>query len=331
MIKTAASTVVLAAFEGHTLTTRETQFYRHFPVSGVTLFKRNIPYQWTQLQSTLDAWSRHLSGGHVKPIIAIDQEGGRVNRMPPGFPNLGPALKLAAGRSDAKALDSIEIYGKRVARELRACGINVNFAPVCDVLTKHANVAIGDRAFGTDPHDASLRSQAFLKGLQSEKVWGCLKHFPGQGDANADTHLTASSIHTSQKTMQSRELLPFRENLSQAAMVMISHCIFTDYDHKPASLSRRIQTDLLRQRMGYKGLILSDDMNMHALSQDPEPWVHSLLQAILAGTDLVLICRDVDRIELAISGIIKEAYTSFAFKQRLLDAASRVMRFRAKL
>jgi len=331
LIAAAASRVVLAAFEGTLLSQQEKNFFRRFPVSGVTLFKRNISLNYSRPMMAIEELRRLQDVGEPSQIVAIDQEGGRVSRMPPGFPNQGAALRLAGGLDDKKSLAEIQKYGRAVGRELLTAGINVNFAPVCDVLTEPSNLAIGDRVFSLEPESASHRAGAFLDGLEQAGVTGCLKHFPGQGDADADTHLNASYIHNSHQMMWQRELVPFQNLIPRSKMVMISHCIFSDLDSKPASLSKIIQTHLLRGKLRFEGLVVSDDMNMHAVDQDTDLWCHSLCQAILAGTDLILICRDVDRIAQGIGGIIKEATSSKVFRTRLLEAARHVMEFRSKL
>jgi beta-N-acetylhexosaminidase len=325
------SAVILAAFEDSSLSKLEQSFFHRYPVAGVTLFRRNIDKEQGQIKNTLTQL-QSLAPITLPMIVSIDQEGGRVSRMPSGFPDLGPPFFI--GRSNPtsqQTLSEIKTYGTRVANLLRDVGVNVNFAPVCDLNTNLANTAIGDRCWSRDPDAAARRAGAFIDGMREGGVHSCLKHFPGQGDADADTHLSGAAIHVSRSTMQQRELRPFMDLFPKSPMVMISHCIFSDYDSKPASLSSVIQQQLLKKQCGFDGLIVSDDMNMKAISQNLNEWVGQIEEAIMAGSDLILICRDVQRITQAIDALAKRASESLGFRQRLIAAKASVDAFRKKL
>jgi beta-N-acetylhexosaminidase len=264
-------------------------------------------------------------------IVAIDQEGGRVSRLPAPFPNLGPALNIRDGQADADSLLALREYGQDVGRALRSIGINVDFAPVLDVLTEPTNHSIGDRCFGTTPDQATPRAEAFMSGLQSERVMGCLKHFPGQGDARVDTHLGTAVIDVSLQTLITRELIPFKALAPKCPMVMISHSIFPVLDDLEASRSRIIILDWLRTRLGFEGVVVSDDMNMGALPQDIVDWKEALIDAVAAGCDALLVCRHLDRCYEALDALRVEAKRSLAFSSRLDDAAKRVTSMRRAL
>lgn len=326
-----ASAVVLAAFESTSLNSEELSFFCNYPVAGVTLFRRNIGNNLDVLRDTIGTLQAKTSL-EMPMIVAIDQEGGRVSRMPVGFPDEGPPLFIKREQAIARdSLDYIRDYGLRVGRSLTEVGVNVNFAPVLDIMTHAANVAIGDRCWGREPDEVSERAGAFLHGMQEAGVVGCLKHFPGQGDADADTHLQDSFIHRSRRSLYERELVPYMRLLPRSSLVMISHSIYTDFDSKPASLSPVIQQELLKETLSYHGLVLSDDMNMSAIEQDPDKWVAQLEQALLAGTDLLLICRDVSRIRMAVDLLACRARQSVALRSRLKDAKQRVDHFRRSL
>lgn len=324
------SAVVLAAFEATALAASEKQFFKRFPVAGVTLFRRNISPDQNLFGQTL----RQLKHSHygLPLIVAIDQEGGRVTRMPKGFPDLGAPLKI--GKDDPLSHDvlrQIKSYGFDVGSQLLKSGINVNFAPVLDINTNPANVAIGDRAWGHNVDAVVQRAGSYLSGLRGAGVFGCLKHFPGQGDASADTHLTGTAIHSSRAQLFARELMPFVQLLPKSEMIMISHCVYSDLDSLPASLSYKIQTELLKNQFSYNGLILSDDMNMKAIEQDTVKWVDQLEQAILAGSDLLVICRDTDRIAYAIEDLTRRASSSKVLASRIFESADRVNKVRRRL
>jgi beta-N-acetylhexosaminidase len=327
-----ASTVVLAALESTSISSEEAAFFHAHPVSGVTLFARNIPENYSDLTTLTNNLQRLRSGGDPNLIIAIDQEGGRVRRIKDSaFPNDGPALQLAAGIHDSQALQEITEYGHKVGSALLTLGVNVNFAPVLDIITRPDNEAIGDRSFGTNPTAVLLRAGAFFRGLEALGVRGCFKHFPGQGDAPADTHVASAVIQQPRKLLMTRELLPFRELVPTASMVMMSHCIYPALDDRPAGMSPVVIETLLRRELGFDGVVVSDDLLMEAVPQAEERWQAALIESILAGVDLLLVCKGLRRIELAVKTLAAEAQKSKAFAQRLEQAAQRVLRLRSKL
>jgi len=331
-MRDAASAVVVAAVEGLSLTPEEARFFKDESPAGVTLFRRNIPQENYKDVGKLNQTLQGLRQVGEPPLmIAIDQEGGRVSRIAAPFPNLGPAMNIRETQTDPESLQVLRNYGRDVGRELRQIGINVNFAPVLDVLSEPANLAIGDRCFGTEPDQVTVRAGAFLEGLQLEKVAGCLKHFPGQGDARVDTHLGTAVIDVSLQTLLTRELVPFKALVSQCPMVMISHSIFPVLSEREASRSTTIIMDWLRGRLGFDGVVVSDDMNMGALPQEIQEWKHALVEAVAAGCDVLLVCRHLDRCYAALEALRLEARRSPAFSIRLDEAASRVTALRKGL
>jgi beta-N-acetylhexosaminidase len=328
-MRDAASAVLVAAVEGMVLTSEEERFFREEAPAGVTLFKRNIPQDDYKKLSKLTA---DLQGtkptGQPPLVIAIDQEGGRVARIGSPFPNLGPALQLAGGGIDSSSLETIKNYGAAVGAELKHLGVNVDFAPVVDIFTEPTNVAIGDRCFGVTAEQVSLRAGAFMEGLQTDKVLGCLKHFPGQGDARVDTHEGTAIIEASLQTLLTRELEPFRRLLPQSKMVMVSHSIFPALCDREASRSQIVIMDWLRTKLGFQGVVVSDDMNMGALPQEIAAWKTALVDAVAAGCDMLLVCRHLDRCKIALEALRQENAKSPAFRQRLEDAAARVTKLR---
>ena len=320
----------MAALEGFPMTREESDFLDKESPAGVTLFKRNIPPAFPQLKDALVSM-QSLGDSSLPKIIAIDQEGGRVSRIQAPFPNLGPAMELAGGGVQDSDLAFLENYGFIVGASLQGLGINCNFAPVADVLTNAENHAIGDRTFAKEAQPAADRAGAFLKGMSQTGVLGCLKHFPGQGDAGVDTHKAGASINASLELLNKRELLPFRQLLEQTPMVMISHAVFESLDTVQASLSKKIIEGLLRQEMGFKGVVVSDDFNMHAVPQDEGGWQAALIEAILAGTDLLLVCKGLDRCKMALEAMRREAAKSKAFEKRLEEAAGRVTLLRKSI
>jgi beta-N-acetylhexosaminidase len=331
-MKDAASAVIVAAVEGLTLTAAELDFFVKETPAGVTLFRRNIPQDdYPQVKSLNQALQKTRPPSDPPLVIAVDQEGGRVSRFPKTFPDMGPALKLFDGGTSQDSLHKISDYGDTVGRTLLNLGFNVNFAPVADVLTEPTNNSIGDRVFGVNPEQATPRAQAYLDGLQKSGVLGCLKHFPGQGDARVDTHYAGAPIDISLQTLWSRELAPFRSMMPSVDMVMISHSIYPVISEKEASRSHVVIEDWLRGRLGFSGVVVSDDLNMGALPQDIENWQDALVECVAAGCDMLLVCRHLERCYAALEALRRESAKSTAFRSRLELAATRVTSMRQRL
>lgn len=322
-----AAKVLMIGLEGPTLTPEERDFLIKTCPAGVILFGRNISQDnhealqdLTQdIQSIYSQRSKNLSA-----LIAIDQEGGRVSRLKGKFPNRGPAFMLEGGSDSPEALGLIQEYGYIVGRALGNLGINVNFAPVVDLLTEPLNTAIGDRCFGTTPDQVILRAGAYLEGLTRAGVMGCLKHFPGQGHARVDTHLGTAVVDVDLPTLRDRELRPFVALKEKAPMVMVAHSVYPVIDDKEASRSKVMISDLLRQEIGYRGVVVSDDMLMGAIPQENEEWIGALHESIIAGVDLLLVCKGLDRARLAWSSLIEKAQNDESFYKILYQRAERV-------
>ena len=331
-----ASSIVSGALAGHSLTPEERKFLSREAHPGVTLFSRNFDAEtregvsYARLSACLQEL-QSLRTGIPPLLISIDQEGGRVARLKGPIVDPGPALQLAQGRMDAAALEEITSCAHALGQRLRTMGINCNFAPCLDILTNEANTAIGNRVFGITPETVSIRAAAFLQGMQQSGVRGCLKHFPGQGDAQVDTHKGSAFIPVSESLLWERELAPFRHCMPFASMVMVAHCIYPAIDSREASRSPILIDGYLRKKLGFKGVVVSDDMRMGAVAGDRDTWCGYLIESILAGIDLLLVCEGLAYWEAAIEAIEKEALRSPAFLARLEEAASRVHKLRLSL
>jgi len=290
---------------------------------GVILFARNLVSPAGTI-ALLDA-ARDLLPS--PPLFAIDQEGGRVSRLELW---VGPTPTAAALAAAGPGI--CEQFGRATARALRALGFNLDFAPVVDVCGAEATNGIADRSFGADPESVSELAGSFLDGMQDEGLAGCLKHFPGLGETSVDSHVELPTANRSREQLDEVELLPFSRLASRASAVMISHGHYPALDPAPAlpaTLSAEIVGGLLRQRIGFDGLVVSDDLEMGAvapLDADGEAAVRS----IHAGCDLVLYCASLDRAERARLKLATRAGADPAFARRLRQAARRVERTAAR-
>lgn len=292
--------------------------------AGVILFRRNAPsVDAVHALVTEIVRTAQQSPG---PFIAVDQEGGRVVRVP------APAIQLPPMRvlGDIDDADLVRRVARAVALELAALGINLNFAPVLDVDTNPENPVIGDRSFGRDPAVVSKLGAAFAEGLETNGVLSCGKHFPGHGDTDVDSHLDLPVVRAPRERLDAVELAPFRAAGKSVSSLMTAHVVFEALDTGvPATQSHKILVEILRRELGYGGLVFSDDLEMRALA-DRETLEESATKAVRAGCDVLLVCKSFELAERAHAALVKEAERNDAFKARCADAAARSRAVRAK-
>lgn len=260
-----------------------------YPVGGVCIFKKNI-----KSKNQLKKLNRGIKeNSAVRPLLTVDEEGGRIARLARTesfkLTNVGPMGEIGASGDREKAREA----GQYIGSYLSEYSFNLDFAPVVDVNTNPENIVIGDRAFGSDPAMVSDMASAFLDGLHSAGIMGCIKHFPGHGDTKGDTHDDYVAVDKTWEELLACELIPYKENLSKADSVMIAHVTMAKVtsDGLPASLSKEIVTDRLRKELGYEGVILTDSLSMGAIGKNYGSEKAALL-AFLAGNDILLLPRD---------------------------------------
>ncbi|MBV9270583.1 MAG: glycoside hydrolase family 3 protein, partial [Candidatus Eremiobacteraeota bacterium] len=233
VLREIAAGVLAVGFEGTSLDNVLSKRLQRTPLAGVVYFARNI--ESVEQTRELSASVRELlqrDGAH--PIVAIDQEGGRVARLRNGVEEFPAMMALAATGDETLA----EAAGEQLGFDLRRAGVNVDFAPVLDLARYRANTVIGARSFGDDPRDVTLVAGAFAKGLERAGVVATFKHFPGHGSTSVDSHLDLPSIDDNAEVIRSRDLIPFAALLPHARAVMTAHIVFNALDKRfPATLS----------------------------------------------------------------------------------------------
>jgi beta-N-acetylhexosaminidase len=271
---------------GLTLTEAERSFFRSVDPAGFILFKRNCVDRGQMLALT-DAL-RSLSGRDDVPIL-IDQEGGRVQRMaPPEWPKLPAAEAFARLYETApvSAMEAARLNARAIATMLREVGVNVDCLPLLDVRRPDADAIIGDRALGSEPMQVASLGRLVIDGLREGGVVGVVKHMPGHGRSLLDTHKALPVIEASEEEL-AEDIQPFRQ-LNGAPMGMTAHLVYAAWDaERPASQSSIVVQEIVRGRIGFDGLLMSDDLGMHALSGD---FGERAARAIGAGTDIALHC-----------------------------------------
>jgi beta-N-acetylhexosaminidase len=253
--------------------------------------------------------------------VSVDQEGGRVARLKAPFTEWPPMATL--GRSGEATL--AERFARALASELRAVGITLDYAPVLDIHTNPKNPVIGDRALAEQAKTVAELGATIVRVLQSEGVAACGKHFPGHGDTSTDSHLELPIVEHPLEVLREREFLPFQAAIrAGVATIMTAHVFLPALDEqRPATLSKRIVTGLLRGELGFEGVILSDDLEMKALASERSV-PDSAVQAIAAGCDAVLICSgNHDTQAAALEAVIREVERDQMFSRRVDDALAR--------
>lgn len=284
---------VLIGIPGLELDPASREHLRHPAVGGVVLFSRN--YQDRDQLAALVEDIRHCRD--PRPLVCIDQEGGRVQRLQDGFTRLPPLGVLGRlHESDpVKALDMSYRHGRVMATEMLACGIDLSFAPVLD-LDRGSHV-IGDRSFSADPLVVTLLGRSYLAGMHDAGMKTTGKHFPGHGSIEADSHTCDVHDHRSLRQIREQDLQPFAELIPSLDALMIAHVVYPRVDDRPAGYSSRWLNGILRDELGFEGVVLSDDLGMHA-AQAAGGIKQRTDACLKAGCDIVLVCLPEDVREL---------------------------------
>ena len=312
----------MVGFLGTSVTPDLASFIKKYKPGGVILFSRNLESVEQMVDMTNDL---QACNPHSPLVISIDQEGGRVSRLPKGFTIFPPCSLLGRCNSTELAYAA----AATIAKELRAVGVNMNMAPVLDVNSNPDNPVIGDRAFGTTPDVVCELGLATVAGLQDSRVVACGKHFPGHGDTNTDSHKELPVVEASRDRLEAIEFPPFRRAVQRGvASLMTAHVLYRALDPElPATLSPAIITDFLRRELQYDGVVLTDDLEMLAII-DHYGIEDAAVRAVLAGCDVLLICKDRDR-EIAAVEAVEQAVTSGAISTERLDlSVARITRLK---
>ena len=291
--------LVVVGFGGYAVPTELRALANEWDLGGVVLFDRNVeaPEQVAELTFALQGLAQEV------PLwVGVDQEGGRVARLRAPFTEWPPMAELGR-RGD---IGLARRFATALADELAAVGVTLDFAPVLDVYNEAADSVIGDRALSSDPGAVSRLGRIIIDSLQGRGIAACAKHFPGHGDTRADSHRELPVVEHPPERLREHEMAPFRAAIAaDVAAVMTAHVLYPALDdEQPATLSRSIVHDILRRELGHRAIIVSDDLDMGAItgSQTVE---QAAVRAISAGCDTVLVCGDsVERHAAVLEAII---------------------------
>ncbi len=270
----------ITGISGKQLTLEEEQFIQKENIGGVILFKNNYesPAQLAELVNNIQSLRDNF------PLfIATDHEGGRVQRFKDGFTLVPPMLEVAKTQSPKLCFEISQL----MSNELLSCGVNLNLGPVCDIFTNPKNTVIGDRSFGSDVNEVNKYVSAIIRGQQTSGIMSCAKHFPGHGDTLEDSHFKLPVINKSLEELRALEFQPFIKAVkSRVDMVMMAHLKVDAIDPENICTFSKAAYDLIRSDLKFKKVIITDDMEMKAISEDLSLG-QAALKALLAGADLV--------------------------------------------
>lgn len=322
-LRQAAGQLLCVGFQGTSLPEPVRDALATGTIGGVILFRRNVenPPQVAALNQEIHAAA---ATAIAPPFVAVDQEGGRVARLRDPLTPIPPMRELGNAGDPRLVTDVSEV----MATEISALGFNLNFAPVLDVDTNPANPVIGDRAFSNDPEVVAKMGGAFVLGHTTCGVVPCGKHFPGHGDTDTDSHLELPVLNHDEARFESVELVPFRRLIDTGIpMLMTAHIQVPALDTvHPATLSHAVMTRLLRDEMGYNGVVVTDDLEMKAVADRYE--VEEMIElGLRAGVDLFLICHTQALWERAYGHLLTLGQNPHD-RARILESANRIMRLK---
>jgi beta-N-acetylhexosaminidase len=317
--------MILAGVSGTSMDANANKLISQFHVGGIIFYKYNFetPAQVIQLVNQLKAGN----SSSLPLLLGVDQEGGRVTRLPGGLINFPPNKQIGQLNNP----DFSYKVGTLLGRELKEFGLNLDFAPVLDINSNPNNPVIGDRSFGNNAEIVSKLGIQTMKGIQSQNVITTIKHFPGHGDTSVDSHLDLPIVNKSLKELKELELIPFERAIDHGAdVVMVAHILLPQLDKtNPGTMSKAVQTDLLRKQLGFTGVIITDDMTMGAITEHFDIG-KAAVESVKAGSDIILVGHDDNNVVKIISSLKTAVQNGEISEQRLNESIERIIQLKRK-
>lgn len=317
-LRTLAGQLLTLGFDGTELSSELRSTLKILKPGGVILFARNIESPG-QTHALLKAAQKEAA---VPLFRCVDMEGGTVDRLKNV---IGPApsvqdVILAAHKPYFRE------HGRLIGAEVCALGFNVDFAPVLDLRFEASATVLGSRTVSSDPKATVAYAKEFLRGLKDSKIAGCGKHFPGLGEGNLDSHLELPVVHKNWKALWNEDLVPYRLLARQLPFVMVAHCAYPEVtgESVPASISKKWIGEVLRKKIGYTGLAVSDDLEMGGVLK-VAGIEGAAVQTIVAGADMYLVCHNAELVTRAYEAVLHEAERSSRFRAKVETAAQRIL------
>jgi beta-N-acetylhexosaminidase len=326
-LKQQTGQMIVSGFEGTSLNARTEELIFEQSIGGLILFERNYKNPDQLRQLIIDLQSLTADNPEIPPLfISVDQEGGRVNRLSSPFTQFPPMSCLGKANSNELAYR----FGLGMGKELQAVGINMDYAPVLDVHSNPTNPIIGQRALDSNSEKVARLGAELVRGFYDSGVIPVGKHFPGHGDTSEDSHLTLPQVGRPKESLEQVELTPFSHAIEQGLEVlMTAHVVYTAWDaERPATFSQVILNDVLRNSLSFKGLIMSDDLEMHAV----EDTLESIPQlGTQAGIDLFLICHDLDKVSALQETMIRDIESGNIALSTINQSLARIFKVKQRL
>jgi beta-N-acetylhexosaminidase len=318
--------MVIAGISGTTMNSNDKKLITQSKVGGFIFYGENLKtsQQTVQLLNQLKAEN---TTNPLPLLLSVDQEGGKISRLPGGlipFPTNNEIGSINNSQFSYK-------IGTLLGKDLKGFGFNLDYAPVLDINSNPNNPIIGDRSFGNNPELVSKLGIQTMKGIQSQNMIPTVKHFPGHGDTSVDSHLELPIVHKNLSDLKKLELIPFERAIDNGAdVVMVAHILLPKLDANfPASMSKNIITNLLRNQLQFGGVVITDDMTMKAIT-DHYNIGKAAVDSVNAGSDIILVAHDFNKIQTAISSIKKAVQNGEISEQRINDSVSRIMKLKRK-
>lgn len=317
--------MIFAGVSGTTMDTGAQKLINQLQVGGIIFYKNNLenPTQTVELVNQIKA----ENSSNTPLFLGVDQEGGRVIRLPGALTNFPPNKQIGEVNNSEFSYK----IGRLLGYELKEFGLNLDFAPVLDINSNPNNPVIGDRSFGNNLEIVSKLGIETMKGIQSQKVIPTIKHFPGHGDTSVDSHLELPIVNKTLKELMKLELIPFKRAIDEGAeVVMVAHILIPELDkNNPASMSKVVMTDVLRKQLGFTGVIITDDMTMGAIVEHFDIG-KAAVESVKAGSDIILVGHgydNVDKIQSALKSAIEKGEIS---QQRINESVERIIKLKRK-
>lgn len=317
--------MIFAGVSGTTMDAGAQKLINQLHVGGIIFYKNNFenPTQTVELVNGIKA----ENGSNIPLFLGVDQEGGRVTRLPGAITNFPPNKQIGEVNNSEFSYK----IGRLLGFELKEFGLNLDFAPVLDINSNPNNPVIGDRSFGNNLEIVSKLGVETMKGIQSQNVIPTIKHFPGHGDTSVDSHLELPIVNKTLKELMKLELIPFKRAIDQGAdVVMVAHMLIPELDkNNPASMSKMVMSDILRTQLGFTGVIIMDDMTMGAIVEHFDIG-KAAVESVKAGSDIILVGHgydNVDKIQSSLKDAIEKGEIS---QQRINESVERIIKLKRK-
>lgn len=316
--------MIITGFDGSEYNDDMDRLINEYKVGGVILFARNIEDSSQMIELTR---ALQENNNNIPLFISIDEEGGRVSRLPDDIEKFPAAFDIGLINNDQTAYEN----GKEIGYTLKRLGINLDYAPVLDIYSNENNTVIGDRAFSKEESIVSTMGIATMEGIEDADIIPVVKHFPGHGDTEVDSHYGLPIVYKTLEELRNFEFIPFVKAIESGCdVIMVSHIILNEVDSSnPASLSKIVISDLLRKDMGFDKVVITDDMSMGAITSIMSI-EEACIKSIEAGCDILLLGNAYEEIEQVINSIKLKLYNGEISEEQINKSVKRILELKKK-